>query len=68
MSDKRITDSLGNTVGYIETYDNGNKVIRGRDGLITGRYDAQNNKTTDSNGNFVAYDDQSSSMLPWKRE
>ena len=67
MLEKRITDSLGHTVGYIETHDNGNKVIRGSDGLVTGRYDAQSNKTTDSNGHFIAYDDQSSSLLSWDK-
>ena len=58
-----LRDFYGKIIGYIETDNTGNKVIRDKYRKILGRYDKKNNVTRDFYGRIVGRGDQSSILF-----
>jgi hypothetical protein len=59
ITDKQvIKDWRGKIIGYIETDNNGNKIVKDFYRKILGRYDKRSNVTKDFYGRLVAKGDQ----------
>ena len=58
-----LRDFYGKIIGYIETDNIGNKVIRDKYRKILGRYDKKSNVTRDFYGRIVGRGDQSSILF-----
>lgn len=57
MTEERIKDFYGRTLGFIETKPNGDKICRNFYRQILGRYDKQKNITKDFYGRIVGHGD-----------
>lgn len=58
-----IRDFSGRILGYIETDNDGNKIVRDFYKVILGKYDKKNNVTRDFYGRIVARGDASASLI-----
>ena len=58
-----IKDFYGRIIGYIETDNKGNKIVRDFHRRVLGRYDKASNTTRDFYGRIVARGDQSAMLL-----
>lgn len=58
-----VRDFSGRILGYIETDNQGNKIIRDFYRVILGKYDKKNNVTRDFYGRVVARGDASASFI-----
>lgn len=65
---ERVKDWTGKLIGFIDTDNEGNKVIRDFYGKIVGKYNKRLNITQDFYGRTVARGDQSSMMLTYKNK
>ena len=63
MQEEIIREFSGKIIGYIQTDNKGNKVIRDFYRRILGKYDKASNTTRDFYGRIVARGDQSSMLL-----
>lgn len=63
VSSERIKDWRGRILGSIESYSNGDKVVKDFYGRIKGRYKKNANVTTDFYGRKIAKGDQCSMLL-----
>lgn len=64
MSNKvPIRNFYGKIIGWLETLNNGNKVLRNFYGKILGRYDKQSDTTRDFYGKIIARGDQLTMLL-----
>ena len=60
---QKIKSWEGRIIGWVETDDKGNKVVRDFYGKIIGRYDKRADVTRDFYGRLVAKGDQTSFLL-----
>lgn len=58
-----IRDFTGRIMGYIETDNVGNKIVRDFYRVVLGKYDKKNNVTRDFYGRVIAKGDASSSLI-----
>lgn len=58
-----IRDFNGRILGYIETDNAGNKIVRDFYKVILGKYDKKNNVTRDFYGRIIARGDASASLI-----
>ena len=63
MQEEIIREFSGKIIGYIQTDNKGNKVVRDFYRRILGKYDKASNTTRDFYGRIVARGDQSSMLL-----
>lgn len=67
MNEEIIKDWKGKVIGYIQTDNKGNKIIRDFYRRILGRYDKALNVTKDFYGRLVAKGDQSSMLFNYNK-
>lgn len=58
-----IRDFSGIIVGYIETDEKGDKIVRDFYRVVLGKYDKKNNVTRDFYGRIIARGDASASLI-----
>lgn len=63
MSDQRLTDKLGNTIGYIKEDSGGKLRLTDKLGNTLGYYDPKANRTTDKLGNTIGYGNLLTTLL-----
>lgn len=63
VNKEMVRDKSGRIIGWIETDQLGNKLVRDFSGHIKGRYKKVHNATFDFQGKIVAYGDTSAGLL-----
>jgi hypothetical protein len=63
VTKEMIRDRHGKIIGWVETDNLGNKVVRDFSGHIKGRYKKVHNATFDFYGKIVAYGDATAGLL-----
>lgn len=63
MEREKIKDWTGKIIGFIDTYPDGNKLLRNFYGKIIGRYDKRMNVTRDFYGRLIARGDHLTLLL-----
>ena len=58
-----IKDYYGRIIAYVDTDNQGNKVMTNYYGKILGRYNKSNNSVTDYNGKVIVYGEDSIGVL-----
>ncbi len=64
MSDQRLADKSGNTIGYIKTESDGKLKLTDKAGNTLGHYDPKSDRTTNKVGVVVGHGNLLTTLLP----